>query len=253
MTYWVEEGGLYLKDAAVLAGLGCVGRNNILVTPDWGPRIRLRAVLLDAELAPTGRIEFDPCRGCDERCRSACPRGPSTGRSSRQRTPGSTLFRGVTGPSADRGASCRWARTSTTPVSRSTTNSCRSRMQTGRRRKGRPQTRRRRTEARAAKGSSSGAGAASSPVRRGLEIDQDRSRLVALGDQKSAALVSRVADAPRLKCALGSSSNERDEGVRDALADYSMTSSPLLWRRGEKIGVQAVMDRADQTAQVGRG
>ena len=75
MPYYVEEGGLYLKDAAVLAGLGCVGRNNILVTPEWGPRLRLRAVLLDAELAPTGPIEFDPCRGCDERCRSACPQG----------------------------------------------------------------------------------------------------------------------------------------------------------------------------------
>jgi epoxyqueuosine reductase len=75
MTYWVEEGGLYLKDAAVLAGLGCVGRNNILITPERGPRIRLRAVLLDAELAPTGPIEFDPCRGCDERCRTACPQG----------------------------------------------------------------------------------------------------------------------------------------------------------------------------------
>ncbi len=75
MRYWVEEGGLYLKDAAVLAGLGCVGRNNVLVTPEWGPRVRLRAVLLDAELAPTGPIEFDPCLGCDERCRSACPQG----------------------------------------------------------------------------------------------------------------------------------------------------------------------------------
>lgn len=75
MTYWVEEGGLYLKDAAVLAGLGCVGRNNILVTQEWGPRIRLRAVLLNAQLTPTGPIEFDPCHGCDERCRTACPQG----------------------------------------------------------------------------------------------------------------------------------------------------------------------------------
>lgn len=75
MPYYVEEGGLYLKDAAVLAGLGCVGRNNLLVTPRWGPRLRLRAVLLDAELVPTGPIAFDPCRGCDERCRSACPQG----------------------------------------------------------------------------------------------------------------------------------------------------------------------------------
>jgi epoxyqueuosine reductase len=75
MPYWVEEGGLYVKDAAVLAGLGCIGRNNLLVSPEHGPRIRLRALLLDAELAPTGPIEFDPCRGCDEPCRKACPQG----------------------------------------------------------------------------------------------------------------------------------------------------------------------------------
>ncbi len=73
MTYWVEHGGVFLKDAAVLAGLGCVGRNNLLITPDRGPRVRLRAVLLDAELTPTGPVEFDPCLGCDEPCRGACP------------------------------------------------------------------------------------------------------------------------------------------------------------------------------------
>jgi epoxyqueuosine reductase len=73
MPYWVEHGGVLLKDAAVLAGLGCVGRNNLLVTPERGPRIRLRAVLLDEELAPAGPIEFDPCAGCDEPCRAVCP------------------------------------------------------------------------------------------------------------------------------------------------------------------------------------
>jgi epoxyqueuosine reductase len=64
---------LYLKDAAVFAGLGCIGRNNLLVSPDHGPRIRLRALLLDAGLEQTGLIEFDPCPGCDEPCRDACP------------------------------------------------------------------------------------------------------------------------------------------------------------------------------------
>ena len=73
MPYWVEEGGIYLKDAAVLAGLGCIGRNNILITPELGPRVRLRAVLLEAELAPTGPIDFDPCSDCEGFCRKACP------------------------------------------------------------------------------------------------------------------------------------------------------------------------------------
>lgn len=73
MPYHVENGGVYVKDAAVLAGLGCLGRNNIVVSPQHGPRIRLRALLLEAELAPTGPVAFDPCRGCNEPCRAACP------------------------------------------------------------------------------------------------------------------------------------------------------------------------------------
>ena len=73
MPYWVERGGIYLKDTAVLAGLGCVGRNNLLVTPELGPRVRLRGMLLEDELRPTGPIAFDPCAGCEEFCRKACP------------------------------------------------------------------------------------------------------------------------------------------------------------------------------------
>ncbi|MEA3375277.1 MAG: epoxyqueuosine reductase [Chloroflexota bacterium] len=73
MPYWVEKGGIYLKDTAVLAGLGCIGRNNMLVTPELGPRVRLRGMLLEEELTPTGPIAFDPCDGCEEFCRKACP------------------------------------------------------------------------------------------------------------------------------------------------------------------------------------
>jgi len=73
MPYFIEKGGIYLKDAAVLAGLGCIGKNNILITPELGPRVRLRAILLEEELIPTGPIDFDPCNSCDEFCRKACP------------------------------------------------------------------------------------------------------------------------------------------------------------------------------------
>ncbi len=73
MFYWVQEGGIYLKDAAVLAGLGCIGKNNILITPALGPRVRLRAMLLEDELTPTGPTSFDPCDCCEEPCRKACP------------------------------------------------------------------------------------------------------------------------------------------------------------------------------------
>ena len=48
VPYQVERNGVFLKDAAILAGLGVMGRNNLLITPDFGPRVRLRAFLLDA-------------------------------------------------------------------------------------------------------------------------------------------------------------------------------------------------------------
>ena len=73
--YHVERGGMYLKDAAVMAGLGCIGRNNLLITPQFGPRVRLRAIVLSAALPPTGPADFDPCRGCDAPCISHCPQG----------------------------------------------------------------------------------------------------------------------------------------------------------------------------------
>ena len=73
LHYYVEKGGVFLKDAAVLAGLGCIGKNNMLVTPSHGPRIRLRALFLDVDLHPTGPIAFDPCADCKVFCRKVCP------------------------------------------------------------------------------------------------------------------------------------------------------------------------------------
>lgn len=37
LPYFVEKGGIFLKDAAVMAGLGCIGKNNLLITPIYGP------------------------------------------------------------------------------------------------------------------------------------------------------------------------------------------------------------------------
>lgn len=75
LPYHIEQGGIFLKDAAVLAGLGCIGKSNLLVTPEFGPRVRLRAILLDQKIAATGPTDFNPCDGCDEPCRQACPQG----------------------------------------------------------------------------------------------------------------------------------------------------------------------------------
>lgn len=73
--YFIESTGIFLKDSAVLAGLGCVGRNNIVITPEYGPRIRWRALLLDRAARATGPVDYDPCAGCPQPCRGACPVG----------------------------------------------------------------------------------------------------------------------------------------------------------------------------------
>ncbi len=74
LPYHVEKGGVYLKDAAVFAGLGVVGENNLFLDRKWGPRVRLRAVLIEGSLLSGHPPEdFQPCQGCDIPCRKACP------------------------------------------------------------------------------------------------------------------------------------------------------------------------------------
>ncbi len=75
LPYHVEKGGVFLKDAAVLAGLGCIGRHNLFVSPTYGPRVRLRGLILDQELPPTGPLTFDPCADCEAYCLKNCPQG----------------------------------------------------------------------------------------------------------------------------------------------------------------------------------
>jgi len=74
LPYQIEFGGAFLKDSAALAGLGIIGKHNLLVTPDFGTRVRLRGIFMEAELEPTGPIDFDPCADCDMPCHRACPR-----------------------------------------------------------------------------------------------------------------------------------------------------------------------------------
>jgi len=73
LPYHVGRGGIFLKDAAALAGLGVIGANNLLITREYGPNIRLRALGLDAKMPPTGRIGFSPCDSCYMPCREVCP------------------------------------------------------------------------------------------------------------------------------------------------------------------------------------
>jgi epoxyqueuosine reductase len=74
LPYHVEKGGLFLKDAAVLSGLGVIGRSNLLINSEWGPRIRLRSLLLEGDYNATEALEkFTPCKTCKVFCQKACP------------------------------------------------------------------------------------------------------------------------------------------------------------------------------------
>lgn len=70
-------GFLSLKHAAVTCGMGEIGRNNLLLTPEFGPHQRLCAVITEAELAPDERRDLKLCKGCDK-CVAACPSGALT-------------------------------------------------------------------------------------------------------------------------------------------------------------------------------
>jgi epoxyqueuosine reductase len=78
LSYFPGKGGVFLKDAGVLAGLGVIGANNLFISPEHGPRVRLRAIHLDYEAASTGALDFDPCGDCRAPCLTVCPEGALT-------------------------------------------------------------------------------------------------------------------------------------------------------------------------------
>ena len=74
IPYQISDGGIYLKDAAVLAGLGIIGRNNLVLVPGFGPRIRFRALWVDLEMAQQPLQEdYHPCQDCGAPCHIQCP------------------------------------------------------------------------------------------------------------------------------------------------------------------------------------
>jgi epoxyqueuosine reductase len=67
------EPGLYLKDAATLAGIGPIGKNNLLITKEFGSQIRLRALVTEAELSYGTTINASVyCENCNI-CINSCP------------------------------------------------------------------------------------------------------------------------------------------------------------------------------------
>jgi len=71
-NYHIEKGGIFLKDSSVVAGLGCIGRNNLLVTSQYGSHVRLRAIGLSLDLPSMGPLAYDPCATCDIECWKKC-------------------------------------------------------------------------------------------------------------------------------------------------------------------------------------
>jgi len=60
---------------AMLAGLGEVGRNGLLITPQFGPRVRLAAIITDLPLVADSPIEFGVTKFCAacKKCAKLCP------------------------------------------------------------------------------------------------------------------------------------------------------------------------------------
>ena len=69
---------LDLDDAAVRAGVGEIGYCRVLLTPQFGPRQRVQAILTDAEIAPSPMLA-EPICPRDGQCKGFCPLGALAG------------------------------------------------------------------------------------------------------------------------------------------------------------------------------
>jgi len=78
------------KMAAHLAGLGWIGKNCVLITPQAGPRVRWATVLTDALLTAGAPME-EQCGSCRE-CVDACPPQALTGEPFRPEDPREVRF-----------------------------------------------------------------------------------------------------------------------------------------------------------------
>lgn len=79
------------KTAAVLAGLGWIGKSALFVSPEFGPRVRLATVLTDMPLPVAHNRVPNGCHGC-RACADACPAGAISGQDYQPGAPRSTLL-----------------------------------------------------------------------------------------------------------------------------------------------------------------
>jgi len=74
LTYEDSAAIIDLRCAAVAAGLGVRGKNELVITRDFGPRVRWGAVFVDQALPPDRPLSEYFCSSCT-RCWAACPTG----------------------------------------------------------------------------------------------------------------------------------------------------------------------------------
>lgn len=60
------------KHAAQLAGIGAIGRNSLLITPQFGPRVRLACLLTETPIRASPPLQKEYCIQCDI-CIKECP------------------------------------------------------------------------------------------------------------------------------------------------------------------------------------
>ena len=61
------------KFAAVNAGIGWIGKNDVVITEQYGPRIRLSAILIDYEFKYGEKISQSRCPKDGNKCINICP------------------------------------------------------------------------------------------------------------------------------------------------------------------------------------
>lgn len=67
-------GKISFRQMAVVAGLGSIGKNTMLLHPKFGPRVVIGVVLTDAKIKPDKPINQNLCTDCGI-CVNACPVG----------------------------------------------------------------------------------------------------------------------------------------------------------------------------------
>lgn len=74
MDYKNLMGDISHKHAAVLAGLGQMGKSSLLITPKYGNRVYVSSVITNAPVEPDMPFKEDLCNDC-VKCIEACPVG----------------------------------------------------------------------------------------------------------------------------------------------------------------------------------